>query len=134
MRSEISQLQIIQNAAAKVIANRYKYDHVSDVLYKLHWLKVRERITYKLMLIVFKSLCGMAPRYIQELIHYKDNDSYKSLLYEPRVLTSYGSRAFCKAAPTLWNQLPTNLKQLQDIEQFKKCLKTHLFKLSHISL
>ena len=46
-------------------------------------------------------------------------------------LKSYGDRAFCAVAPTLWNKLPANMRHLKSLEPFKKELKTHLFKLAY---
>ncbi len=42
-------------------------------------------------------------------------------------LVTCGDRAFQKAAPTLWNDLPTNLRNIDSLASFKAKLKTHLF-------
>ena len=55
----------VQNAAAKIVLNFMKYD---TYLMKLHWLPLRQRIIYKLNLIVFKVLKGDALDYIQSLL------------------------------------------------------------------
>jgi len=57
----LDKLQSVQNAAAKVIYGRCKRDHVQDQFAELHWLQVRERVYYKIILFVFKCLHGMAP-------------------------------------------------------------------------
>jgi hypothetical protein len=49
------------NTAARLIARRKKYDHTTPVLIELHWLPVKFRYEYKLLVYVFKSLHGMAP-------------------------------------------------------------------------
>ena len=64
----ITKLQRVQNAAARTVLNLKKYDSVTPYLMKLHWLSIRQRIIYKLNLIVFKALKGDAPDYIQSLI------------------------------------------------------------------
>ena len=46
------------------------------VLINLHWLSVRYRINFKILLLTFKALCGMAPNYIIDLIHIKTNTRY----------------------------------------------------------
>ena len=42
-------------------------------------------------------------------------------------LKTYGDRAFAKAAPTLWNDLPVYLRSCDNFESFKSGLKTYLF-------
>src|SRR6218665_3376276 len=60
-------LQSVLNAAAKLICNRRKYDHVTPLLRDvLHWLPVPFRIEYKLCLLVFLSLHGAAPEYLRD--------------------------------------------------------------------
>ena len=48
----LTQLQMIQNAASKIIMGKYKYDHVENDLIDLHWLSIRKRIIFKIALIV----------------------------------------------------------------------------------
>ena len=45
-------------------------------------------------------------------------------------LKSYGDCAFGVAAPTLWNRLPANIRNVLSLEKFKSLLKTHLFKVA----
>ena len=76
----------------------------------------------------------MAPKYIQDLVSwYQPSRNLRSTntlqLKNVRVnLMSCGERAFCKAAPTLWNALPDNIKEAESVDTFKSKLKTHLFK------
>ena len=61
-------LQRVLNAAAKVIYDGRKFDHVTLLLRdKQHWLKIPERITYKLCLLTSKALRGLAPQYLTDL-------------------------------------------------------------------
>ena len=66
---KIQRLQHIQNNAARVVQKAWRQDHITPVLYELHWLPVTQRVQYKILTIVFKCLHGMAPRYLTELIH-----------------------------------------------------------------
>ena len=58
---EIAKLQRVQNAAARMLMSYKKYDHITPVLINLHWLPVRYRINFKILLLTFKALYGMAP-------------------------------------------------------------------------
>ena len=130
---ELSKLQRIQNAAARVVTLSRKHDHITPVMRDLHWLPVRQRIIFKLMLLTFKSLCGSAPSYISELItRYQPTRSLRSasqcLLKELSAHTStYGDRRFAVCAPRLWNGLPLHVRNSTTINQFKCRLKTYLF-------
>ena len=85
---DLQQLQLIQNAACKVIYGKYKYDHVDDDLRKLHWLDIRKRIVFKICLLVFKCLNGSAPEYLQELIAYQPH-GHTIKLKVPNLFSSY---------------------------------------------
>ena len=73
---EIAKLQRVQNAAARLLMSCKKYDHITPVLINLHWLPVRYRINFKILLLTFKALYGMAPSYIIDLIYTKTNTHY----------------------------------------------------------
>ncbi len=47
--SSINKLQIVQNAAAKVLTRSRKYDHITPILQSLHWLPIKFRISYKIV-------------------------------------------------------------------------------------
>ena len=61
-------LQHVQNAAARMVALTHKHEHISPVLQELHWLPVEQRIIFKLLLMTFKCLNGIAPSYLSDLI------------------------------------------------------------------
>ena len=64
----------MQNAAARLLNSACKYGHITPILKELHWLPVRFRIHFKILLLSFKALNGMAPDYITELINVRDID------------------------------------------------------------
>ena len=46
-------------------------------------------------------------------------------------MKTYGDRAFSVAGPKLWNQLPLSIRELSSVDNFKKSLKTYLFRLAY---
>ena len=132
--SSIHLLQLVQNAAARLLTNTHRRSHITPVLKALHWLPIDCRIVFKILLITFKALRGLSPIYITELLHPKVNrralrSSNKGLLDIPATkLITKGDCAFKKVAPTLWNDLPLSLKNAESVDAFKKLLKTHLFR------
>ena len=74
--SYTNKLQRVQNAAARLISNTTRFDHISPVLIDLHWLPVKYRIMFKLVVCTFKALHGSAPSYIHQLIRLKPQSNY----------------------------------------------------------
>ena len=66
----IEKLQRVQNTAARVISGLRRYDHITTTRYELHWLHVDRRIEFKILLLTYKALNGLAPRYISDLLVY----------------------------------------------------------------
>ena len=129
----IKTLQLIQNAAARVLTGTRKRDHISPVLASLHWLPVKFRIEFKILLLTYKALHGQAPSYLKELIvPYYPTRTLRSLnaglLVVPIVSKSRtGARAFSYQAPLQWNQLPVVVREADTLSTFKSRLKTFLF-------
>ena len=62
----LHRLQVIQNAAARLVTGATRYEHMMPVLCSLHWLPVRHRITFKTAVTMYKCLHGLAPPYLTE--------------------------------------------------------------------
>ncbi len=109
-----------------------KSEHITPVLRSLHWLPVTFRIDFKVLLLVYKSLNGLGPKYIADMLtEYKPNRPLRSLgssqLEIPRVHTKQGESAFSYYAARSWNQLPEEIKCAKTLATFKSSLKTNLF-------
>jgi len=61
----LQRLQVVKNAAARLVTGARRSEHMTPVLRDLHWLPVRQRITFKTAVLVYKCLHGMAPQYLQ---------------------------------------------------------------------
>ena len=127
-------LQKIQNSAARLITGTTNREHITPVLRSLHWLPVRFRVDYKLMVMVYQAIHRQAPEYIQELVTiHRPVRSLRSAnelrLQVPRVNTvTYGQKSFKNVAAVKWNSLPAAVKESPSLACFKRTLKTHLFK------
>ena len=104
------------------------------VLKDLHWLPIRKKVEFKILLLTFEFMQGCAPLYLRELLVKQANartliSNTKNLLQIPLTnLKRFGDRAFCAYAPRLWNELPDNIKAADSVQNFKKQLKTLLFR------
>ena len=132
-------LQRIQNMAARLIKQVTRYHHTTPLLYNLHWLPIRFRINYKIIILTFKALHQIGPPYLQGMLSYKKQSGYKlrctldnTLLELPRFKSfkTLGDCSFLVAAPALWNALPKIIRDTTDFKDFKTKLKTHLFLLA----
>ena len=68
LKEQIGKLQRVLNTAATLLTGSHKYDHITPVLMQLHWLPIEQRIVYKIILVTFKALNGLAPQYIADMI------------------------------------------------------------------
>ena len=134
----LHKLQRVQNAAACLIFEESKYCHVTPLLKSLHKLPVKYRIIFKVLLITFKAIHGLAPVYISELISIRDVSLGRYCLRSLNSLTlnypalksckTLGDRPFFVAAPKLWNELPSDIRDLNSINKFKTTIKTYPFR------
>ena len=127
-QKDINHLKIVHHAAARVISKTRKYDHITPILKELHWF------TFKYLVITWKALHRLAPKYLCDLIHIDEHRARQSnnvnILYTPKTkVVSGGDRAFSKAAPKLWNALPIYLRCIESLDSLEAKLKTYLFKL-----
>jgi len=132
----LRRLQRVMNAAARLVCGAGRRAHITPLLRdRLHWLRIEQRVTYKLCLLVYKTLHDMAPSYLSELCRpAADNPARTKLrsamqanLQVPRTRTLFGDRAFAVSGPLAWNNLPADLRAANNIIVFKSKLKTYLF-------
>ena len=123
--SLLKKLQYVQNCAARLVMKGNIQTSLNSIFLDFHWLKVRERILFKTLLIVFKCLHQTAPESVCRLLNYAECDRLMKLR-ENKVNSKYGDRAFSRAGPKLWNLLPHDIRNQHNVEIFKKMLKTYL--------
>ena len=126
----------MQNAAAWLIFGLRHRDHITDALLELHWLRVPERVQYKLLSMMFRPLHWSGPHYL-EVFHrvadlpgcrgIRSADTHHLCVPASR-LVSAGGRSFNVAGANLWNALPPEVTNSVSLSEFKMRLKTHLFR------
>ena len=146
----INKLQIIQNNMARAITCKRKFEHITPTLHSLHWLKIRQRIQYKIISLTYTALQFGQPLYLRKLLTIQSPRSTRSgsLITLSRPSTprlKISDRSFRHMAPVIWNSLPAHLRQpapstntstyhnllALSRPEFLAQLKTYLFLLSY---
>ncbi len=108
----IKPLQMIQNAAARLVFNEPKRAHVTPLFVSLHWLPVAARIQFKTLMLAYRTITGSAPTYFHSLLRiYIPSRSLRSaserrLMMPSQRGTKSLSRTFSFTVPGWWNDLP----------------------------
>ena len=118
-----------------IVLRRSKYESATQALLHLHWLPIKQRIAFKILILTYKCVHGTGPKYFQNLIiRTKANRHNLRFSTDPHLLViprtkykTFVDRSFSVAGPTLWNKLPKKIRSAKTLLSFKKDLKTHLF-------
>ena len=123
--------------SCQIICNISKYDHISSAMKNLHWLRIPERIVYKLYLLVYKCWNNLAPQYLSDLLRSRPCSRPLRSSQSDNMYAAYFKNSQChlssfsSAGPRAWNALPAAIKNVQSIDTFKTLLKTYLFNISY---
>ena len=129
----IKRLQRVQNCLARVVKCLPRRAPTSASIRSLSWLRIQERITFKICCFVHKCIYGSPPVYIKSLVSFPhagaSNYSLRSesspFLYVPVTRVANSRRAFYFKAPKLWNSLPLFIRQEPRYNVFKRRLKAY---------
>jgi len=132
----LNRLQAVINTAARLICSARKSEHITPMLMDLHWLRIEERIQYKLCVLVFKCKHSLAPAYLSEQLQQvaqlesrqRLRSSSSSAFVVPATRRStLGDRSFSAAGTRAWNSLPSTVTAASTLSSFHRYLKSHLF-------
>ena len=142
-KTQLDNLQSILNAAARLVAKLRKFDHITATLRDdLHWLPVKQRIDFKVSVIAYRCMLGIAPEYLAEMFTPVSNvDGRRHLrsaahgdVIVPRTRTkTLGPRSFAVCGPDIWNQLPPSIHNTDlTFSYFRRELKTFFFSRAYL--
>ena len=122
----------VQNSAAHLVFEESKFCHITPPLRSLHWLPVKHRIGFKVLLLTLKVIYVLTPPYIPQLISVKDTSGNFSLRSNNSILLNFptsksvtmlGDWSFYMAAPKLWSAVTKMIFFIQSTF----CLTAHFF-------
>jgi len=122
----------VQNAAARLVVRYGRKKQITTVLKRLHRLLIYQRITYKLMMLTYRAIHELTPRYLGDLLDCYTTvrplrPTAKTHLRKRVTRQGHRDRMLAAGAPRTWNRLPLDLKSTNCLPTFKRLLKTHLF-------
>jgi len=139
-QKNINRLHRVQNTLARVVASHAlpRDTRSSDILQDLHWLPIDQCIEFKLATLTYNILNSSQPTYLRSLLNYHTPtrslcSANTDLLSVPRVRTTFASRDFSIAAPTVWNSLTSSIRSFTSADTFRRLLKTHCFQQAYCS-
>ena len=130
---DLDRLQRLQNKCARLVFTPARGTNISPLLKKLHWLRIKDSISFKTLLYVYKSLNGLCPRYIDACLTVKRpwEGSQRALTTVSTSgfpeKTNAGDRAFSMSAPFKWNTSPIHALSASSVAIFKSHLKIYLY-------
>ena len=127
----LHKLQCIQNSAARLVFNKKWVYHITPYLESLHWLKIKYGIRYKICMLMFKCVKGLALDYLCELVISNHNRNLRSstanlLPVSKHKLSQVHNSSFKSVSLRLWNMLLHNLCTENDLMTFKSKLKNSI--------
>jgi len=132
--SQLSRLQSVLHAAARLIYGVCCYDHVTPLLQQLHWPSVPERVTIKICVMVYRCLHGIGPEYfsedfrlVSEIYSRQRLRSGSSTDVVVPATPSLGDRAFPVAGARACNALPASVTSAPSLSSFRRLVNTFLF-------
>ena len=137
---QLNRHQSVLNAAARLVYSAWRSEHLFPLLRDLHWLRVLQRIEFRLAILFYRCLNGKAPPYLADGLQRVADISSRSRLRSESTLflniprskhSTIGDRAFPVAAAKVWNSLPPSVKFSPSMLQFQRAMKTELFRRSY---
>jgi len=141
-------LQLVLNSATRALTKTPKFHHITPIFKSLHWLKINERIQYKVLPLAYKSLKTGQPSYLHSLLPFSSHCCTRSssliTFSRPSLTTRHkiANRSLSHSASIIWNTFPSHLRQVVhhvtlhisnspvsnlSTSLFVKKLKTHIF-------
>jgi len=129
IKKQQSRIQRLQNQGARIVSNNFDFiNHRGEELVKgLNWLPFEKRFKYLISVQMFKVLHGMAPSYLTDVFtldkdivtrQTRQNEAFH--MHVPQYKSEYFHKSLTVKGPQIWNQMPTDIRSLSTLEQFKK--------------
>ena len=140
----LDSLQRVLNSCVRFVYGLHGHqDSYMPYLKEIHVLPIEQRVKFKVCLMAYKIVHGLAPGYLQDQVPVDDGlqvirttrgsawpDGHKlkyPKLSSVNATSKLRRRRPSVCLPEVWNKIPLELRALESIESFKSRLKTCLF-------
>ena len=129
--TSIRVIKQLQKRAARIILGARKYTSSELLLNKLGWLPFEARVDYHRAVLVYKALNNQAPQYIcnkfsLQSSSYNTRSVTQLTLKVPKPRLEAYRKSFIYTGATLWNKLPSSVKDCKSIGCFKRSLSAYM--------
>ena len=122
----------VQDAATRLVIVMSLFCHITPVLFSLHWLPVKERIRYKIIILTFKAIYGLTPTYLCSFVSIQRPSIYSLRRNDDLYLShsmlkhrkQWCDRSFALMTPSIFNALPRHIRHEKNFPNFKSLVKT----------
>ena len=122
---ELDALQVMQNKAARIVANLGLRDNRVLIYRQVGWMTVKQLIFYHSALATFRIRLSQEPEYLNTIMN-RNNRSNKIIITNTSL--SLAKNSYCFRAAAQWNSLPEEIRNSQRISQFKSKLRLWIHK------
>ena len=131
--SNLDKVQKVQNFACRIISGVKKFDHITPVLRKMQWLRIRQHLYYRNAVMVFDCVTGCSPDSLTDQFIKRSEVSTRTTrnaqkLQSPFLKSATGQRSFYYRTVKVWNALDPLLRLSRTPQEFKGKLKSILLK------
>ena len=119
-KGNIDSIQVLQNQAARIVLNQPKRVHRVQLYTILSWLTVNQLVVFHRILAVYKIRSCKEPEYLATFL---TEDNIRGNIVIPNTASSLFRKSFVVHGAELWNSLPHGLRQMANLQTFKKELK-----------
>ena len=120
-------------SVVRYVCGLRRRDPTSKHMNNLHILNAKHRVTYKVCNITWKIITMNEPKMLANIMptnkadpRLRSNKDIYKINKNPKLPTGMTNKRFTFAAEA-FNKLPKHIREIQNAENFKKHLKTHLF-------
>ena len=109
-KKNVKKLQLLQNFATRIVANKRKYDHVTPILRSLNWLPVKDQLYFRDAVLAFKCMSELAPAYLSDELITRSivgnrETRNSQMLNIPLFRSATGQKTFHYRTVNIWNNL-----------------------------
>ena len=122
----------VQKRSARIVLQAPRTANSRGLFMELKWLPFEQRHDYYTGILVYKSMHNMTPKYLQDLIDIRYNQSYNLRSNSAKCLTivqpktNYLQNSFRSTSANIWNNIPTDIKLAGTLQTFKYQYKKQL--------